>query len=531
MKESHFDYNQATFKPISELFEEKVSLYPSRTAIYLDSKNISYFELNARVNQLAWYLKDIGIQPNTIVGIDMERSYEMIVAIFAIFKAGGAYLPMDSNYPLARKQQIINDSQMRFLIVNNEESCLDFGPNCQIIKYSQINLLTKSVNNLAKVNSPYDLAYVIYTSGSTGRPKGVLIQHYALANRIEWMQKKFPLQPEDVILQKTHYCFDVSVWEITWWSIAGAGLKLLPPAKEYDVRLIAKLIERNKVSIIHFVPSVLRIFLNYVETDFDLTKLNSLKYVFSSGEELDIHTVERFNRIFKDTELPLLINLYGPTEATIDVSYFICHKNRSYQYIPIGRPIDNIQLFVLDDQLQLLATDYAGELYISGVGLSVGYLNKPELTTKAFIPNPHLPGKLMYKTGDIAKWDRFSELIFLGRKDDQIKLRGLRIELSEIQYHLLQHPDISNAHVLFIVEDNYEQTLVAFIVSKCSELPNRQGELRNYLLDKLPKYMIPTYFIFLENLPLTRSGKVNKEELKSIFTLNLEQNNMLVTTF
>lgn len=496
-------------KTIIELFEDMVDIYPQQIAIRLNNKNVTYTEFNAHANQLAWYLRKKGIVPNTIVGIEMDRSYEMLIGIFAILKAGGAYLPLDPLCPIVRKKQIINDSKMSFLIINHPEEVLE--SDCCVLNLAQLEISTANHRNPPKVNTPTDLVYVIYTSGSTGVPKGVLIEHHALMNRLEWMQEKFPLNLNDVLIQKTPFTFDVSVWEIFWWAITGASLTLLAAKKEHDVRLLTQLIEKYKITTLHFVPSVLRIFLNYIEVGFDLKKLTSLRYIFSSGEELDSHTVQRFKKIFNNS-FPILINLYGPTEATIDVSYYICNKNSYTQQIPIGRPINNITLYVLNEKLEHSPINVPGELHISGVGLAKGYLNQPELTQKVFINNPHLPRELMYKTGDLVKWNTEGELIFLGRLDDQIKLRGLRIELTEIQHHLREHSKVQDAFVMCITESNFEQNLVAFVIAK-DTYEDLTLELSRFLGNTLPNYMIPSIFIFLESLPLKNNGKIDRTKL------------------
>lgn len=505
-------------KTIMELFEDQVKLDPTRIALHIGERTVSYAELNAHANQLASFLRKKGAHANRIIGIDIKRSYEMIVSIFAILKSGAAYLPIDSDNPLARKQKIIADSQMNFLLIENSSQTYTTGANCDFVFLNDEKIVAEDPQNLPKITLPNDLAYVIYTSGSTGTPKGVMIEHHALVNRIEWMQSEFPIYGNDVLLQKTHYSFDVSVWEILWWCVTGASLVLLPAHQEHEVRLQAKLISRHNITVIHFVPSVLRIFLSYIETDFDLSKLKSLRYVFSSGEALDAGLVNRFNVL---TLAAILINLYGPTEATIDVTYFICHKNHEYNIIPIGKAINNIQPFVLDENYKKLPTDVAGELYISGVGLARGYLNQSELSVERFIPNPYLPGKLMYKTGDRVKWDSDANLIYLGRTDDQIKLRGLRLDLNEIKYYLLQQKNIEDA-VVICHENNFQQTLLAFIKPKKNlHIQLNPSEIKSLLGRELPHYMLPSAFIPLENFPLKANGKINKEKILAEY-INLQ---------
>jgi D-alanine--poly(phosphoribitol) ligase subunit 1 len=505
-------------KTIVEIFQEQVEKNPEQVAIYFEEKTISYVQLNEQANKLARFLRNQGVKDNVIVGLDVKRSHEMIVAIFAILKAGGAYLPIDSSNPFARKCQILKDSKIEFLLFDNPDYSEELYSDYTFLDFENEEIKSQKSTNLTSINSSNDLAYVIYTSGSTGTPKGVMVEHLALLNRIEWMQEKFPIASNDVIFQKTPSSFDVSVWEILWWSIAGASVLLLPPGKEHDVRMHAKLIMKANVSVMHYVPSVLRIFLSYIESDFDLNKLKSLKYVFSSGEELDADMVRRFNNLFNENKLPLLINLYGPTEATIDVSYFICNKDHDYKSIPIGKPINNTELYVLDDTYNKLGIDAAGELYIGGIGLSRGYLNNHELTSKAFISNPFNLGTRIYKTGDIAKWNNDGELLFLGRKDEQVKLRGLRVDLNEIKYHLLQHEAIDDAVIMYITNASFDQKIIAFIVYREGSPSDSNFEVKNFILERLPHYMVPSAFISVSEFPLKTNGKIDKEKLTAMST-------------
>ncbi|HCC0380598.1 TPA: amino acid adenylation domain-containing protein [Legionella pneumophila] len=499
------------YTTICTLFEEKVKRYPENTAVYLEDRQISYDDFNKQANQYARYLQRKGLPLNGIVGVQLARSFEMLVAIFAVLKAGGAYLPIDPMAPVLRNQAILEDSQIKFLIVS-DHSLLTATSGLQVLSI-HANVSDEDCHNLNLPRKKQDLAYVMYTSGTTGKPKGVLISHQALLNRILWMQNTFPLQSHDVVFHKTHICFDISVWETCWWSIAGAGVVLLPPRKEHDIKLFIQMIEQYQINVIHFVPSVLRIFLSYIEQDFSINRLSSLKYVFSSGEALDAKNVNLFNQLFQDQKT-ILVNLYGPTEATIDVSCFICEKHKRFDTVPIGKPIQNTQFFVLDEQLNSTGFE-PGELYISGVGLAQGYLNNPVLTQASFIDNPYLPGEKMYRTGDIVRWNQEGELLFLGRKDDQVKLRGIRIELGEIQHHLLAHPNIHDAVVVCEKVDCLDHRMVVFLIANNKQTKIGSAELKSFLKNRLPDYMIPEHYLWLSAFPIKENGKIDKEKLLS----------------
>jgi len=353
---------------------------------------------------------------------------------------------------------------------------------------------------------PGDVAYVIYTSGSTGQAKGVMVEHRALVNRIHWMNRKYQLGGDDIILQKTTYTFDVSVWELVWWFFAGVKMAFLEPeAEKHPDRLISA-IASYKVTTLHFVPSMLSAFLGFVEAQYNPVSLRSIKRVFASGEALTPQQVNRFNATIGTVSGARLYNLYGPTEAAIDVSYYDCPIQPNQRVVPIGRPIDNIRLYITDKYMNLQPIGVAGELCIGGVGLARGYINKPELTEEKFVPNPFTPGERLYKTGDLVRWFPKGDIEFLGRIDFQIKIRGFRIELGDIQYHLERAPQVSEAVVACFDNPNGDKYLAAYYVAN-TELS--QTALREYLGKRLPEYMVPSHFIRVERIPLLGNGKAN----------------------
>ncbi|MCV9927841.1 amino acid adenylation domain-containing protein [Flavobacterium sp. LS1R49] len=485
-------------RTIIDMFEEQAAKTPDKIAVVFENKELSYRSLNEQANQLGAYLrKHYDIKYDDLIGIKLERSERMMVAILGILKSGAAYVPIDLTYPQSRIEYIEQDSNSKLII---DEAVLEL-----FYKEQQ----DYSTSNIEKNNGPKDLAYVIYTSGTTGNPKGVMVEHTALVNRLEWMQNFYPIVEDDVILQKTSYSFDVSVWELFWWSFTGSKLCVLKPDGQKSPKEIIDHIKKYKVSVLHFVPSMLNLFLDYLEENkHEIQNLESLKRVFTSGEAL---TADQNRNFFLQLANVSLVNLYGPTEATIDVSYFNCSEN--LLSVPIGKPIENMQLYVLSDDLKALPVGIVGKLYISGVGLARGYVNKQELTAEKFVPNPFIEGEKMYDTGDLAYWYPDGNIEYMGRIDHQVKIRGFRIELGEIETAVLQYSDDLRQTVVAVKESNGEKVLVAYYVSN-EELD--KSAIRTYLQGKLPEYMVPGFYVALENLPLTPNGKTDRKALPEI---------------
>jgi amino acid adenylation domain-containing protein len=502
---------------IQELFEEQVFLRRSETAVICDhgkSYNgrdfLTYEELNTLSNKLANYLRGNGVTANSVVGICVDRSFAMIIGIMGILKAGGAYLPLSPDYPEERVSYMLSDSSAEILLVQDNTSD-KFSFEGIVINLEDPSVYSGSGDNLPLVNGPEDLAYVIYTSGSTGRPKGVMIEHRSLVNRLSWMQNTYPLNEKDVILQKTPFYFDVSVWEIFWWALNGAKMCFLRPGGEKIPLIIIATILKYNISTIHFVPSMLNVFLEYLEgkDETQIKRISSLKRVFSSGEALSVSHVKKFNNILcQHTEIKL-INLYGPTEATVDVSFFECPADNGFDKIPIGKPIDNIKFFIIKDG-RLLSIGETGELCISGIGLARGYINNPKLTTEKFVDNPFLPGQKMYKTGDIARWLPDGNIEYLGREDYQVKIRGLRIELGEIESAIREFNDV---HDSIVTVKKYSENVILIIAYVVWKEKGNSDELKNHLRKYLPDYMVPNHFIGLEQIPLLPNGKADRKSI------------------
>ncbi|MEH2121095.1 amino acid adenylation domain-containing protein [Nostoc sp.] len=501
---------------IHQLFEAQVELTPDAIAVVFEDEQLTYCELNARANQLAHYLRSLGVKPEVLVGICVERSLSMVIGLLGILKAGGAYLPLDPAYPQERLAFMLENSQPTVLLAQQhlvenlptykaQVVCLD--SNWELIAQQRIE---NPPSNITADN----LAYIIYTSGSTGRPKGAMNTHQGICNRLLWMQDAYQLTATDKVLQKTPFSFDVSVWEFFWPLITGAPLVVAQPEGHRDTNYLVNLITQQQITTIHFVPSMLQVFL---EAE-NLETCKCLKRVMASGEALPTQLEKRFfNHL--DAELH---NLYGPTEAGVDVTYWACvHQNSTQEnstieqnIVPIGHPIANIQIYLLDEHLNPVPVSVRGEVYIGGVGVGRGYLNRPELTAEKFIPNPfsEKPGTRLYKTGDKARYLPNGEIEYIGRIDHQVKVRGFRIELSEIEAHLSRHPAVQETVVIVREDSGDSQRLVAYVVPQ-KEQTLTVTELRYFLESKLPNYMVPAAFMVLEALPLTPNGKVDRKAL------------------
>jgi len=511
---TNFNATEAEYpknKTIHQLFEAMAAQNPDEIAVIFQDQTLSYRELNQKANQLGRFLVKKGLQPDQIVGLMVYRSLEMIIGVMGVLKAGGAYLPIDPKNPEERIKYILEDSDAQLLLMQGSiGQGLSFGG--EVVNIENEAIYQGDAANLNQNYDPHNLAYVIYTSGSTGKPKGVMIEHYPVINRLHWMQKRYPLDRHDVILQKTPYTFDVSVWELFWWSFVGAKVCFLVPEGEKDPKAMMDAIEKDQVTTIHFVPSMLGVFLEFVYHQASPHRLKSLTRVFASGEALSLPVVQRFNHLLHETNGAKLINLYGPTEATVDVSYYDCSPGTVPANIPIGKPIDNIQLYIVNqnNRQQLQPIGIPGELCIAGDGLARGYLKQPELTAEKFINNHFVPGTKLYRTGDLARWLPDGNIEYLGRIDHQVKIRGFRIELGEIETRLMQHKTIIEAVVTARTDTRGNKYLCAYLVSTDDlDLP----ELREHLLQELPEYMAPSYFMRLDQMPLTSSGKADRKAL------------------
>lgn len=491
---------------LHQLFEWQVQDFPDSLVLIDSSQKITYRQLNQKVNQLAHYLQKLGVTTETCVGICLDRSVEMIVGILAILKAGGAYIPLDPNYPADRLSFMLSDSQISLVI--SHSSLIDRFQQIQVICLDNDWAIIdrESQENPAIISKIDNLAYVIYTSGSTGNPKGVLGTHRGTVNGLNWLWKTYPFEREEVCCQKTAISFVDSVWEIFAPLLQGIPTVIIPDVIVKDTKLFLETLDRHHVTRVILVPSLLRLIL---DTYGNLTKkLSSLKLWITSGEALPLDLARSFKKLLPSAKL---INLYGSSEVSANATYYdtslLPEKATS---VPIGFPINNTQVYILDRHLQPTPVGVYGELYIGGDGLAKGYLNRPELTQERFIDNIFVSGTKLYKTGDLGRYLHDGNVEYLGRRDEQVKIRGFRVELGEIESAIVQHPDIREAVVIIRDDTQGDKQLIAYIVT---DEPNLVSQLHDYLLLKLPDYMIPSAFVVLDAIPLTPNGKVDKRSL------------------
>jgi amino acid adenylation domain-containing protein len=494
---------------LHELFERQVERGPEAVALVCQEEQLSYAELNARANRLAHHLRERGVGPEARVGLCLERGVEMVVAVLAVLKAGGAYVPLDPDYPSRRLGFMLHDAGVAVLLT--QQRLLPRLPPHEA-RVVCLDSTTQdwqrcSAANPAPAAMALHPAYVIYTSGSTGQPKGAVNTHRGVCNLLRWMQGAYGLGASDRVLQQTTFSFDVSVLECFWPLLAGARLVLAAPGGQRDSAYLAGLIGREQLTTVLFVPSMLQAFLQ----DTDLRVFGSLRRVVCTGEALPYELAQRFARLLPGCQL---INLYGPTEAAVEATCWTYRPEPERAAIPIGRPVANTRVYALDGEMQPVPSGVSGELYLGGCQLARGYLGRPGLTAGRFVPDPFGPGAggRLYRTGDRVRWRADGQLEFLGRLDHQVKIRGHRIELGEVEAALAQHPGVAGAVALAREDRPGDKRLVAYLVARPDAAPSG-GDLRAFLRERLPDYLVPSAFVPLPALPLTANGKLDRQAL------------------
>ena len=491
-------------KSIHQLFQEQAQLTPGDVAIVCDTGRLTFAELNARANQLAHYLRKRGVGPEVRVAICVERSVEMIVGLLAILKAGGTYVPLEPSFPEERIAFIQADSQARVLLTQQHLSLMAWTGETIYLDSDWPEIARESPEAPIEVASAENSAHVIYTSGSTGRPKGVVSSHRASINRFAWMWRAYPFVEGEVCCQKTSLSFVDSIWEIFGPLLQGVPLVIIPDDVVKDPQRFITALATNNVTRLVLVPSLLRVMLELNE---DLAQqLGNLRFCVCSGEMLPVELATSFRAKLPQT---LLINLYGSSEVAADVLCYEVDQTEGLATIPLGRPIANTSVYVLDSNFQPVPVDVPGEICISGEGLARGYLDQPTLTAEKFVPDPFNSesGARLFRTGDIGRYLRDGNIEYRGRRDHQVKVRGFRVELGEIEAQLATHPQVNQAVAIASDNERGEKQIVAYVVAD-GEVSS--DDLRGHLSRKLPGYMIPAAFLFLDAFPLTASGKINR---------------------
>ncbi|HEV7518415.1 MAG TPA: amino acid adenylation domain-containing protein, partial [Thermoanaerobaculia bacterium] len=493
---------------VHRLFADQAARTPDALAVVCEGAGLTYAELDRRANRLAHQLHALGVGPERLVGVCAERSPAMLVALLGVLKAGGAYVPLDPDHPRERLARIVEEAGMVVLLA--QEGLADRLPApypATLLLSSEPDPAPSPAYPPAVEVVPESLAYVIYTSGSTGRPKGAMNSHRAVVNRLRWMQSAYGLEASDAVLQKTPFSFDVSVWEFFWPIAVGARLEVAIPGGHQDPDYLSATIARAQITTLHFVPAMLSAFLDAR----GLQRCRPLRRVIASGEALSAELVAGFYARLPWSELH---NLYGPTEAAVDVTSWACRRGAAVRAVPIGRPIANLRIHLLDPALAPVALGIVGELYIAGVGVGRGYVCRPDLTAEKFVPDPYAaePGARMYRSGDLARRLPDGAIEYLGRTDHQVKIRGLRIELGEIEAVLGQHPGVREAVVLVREDRPGDKRLVGYVTPTAEPGPTPE-QLRSFLAERLPGYMVPAAWVLLAELPLTANGKVDRRAL------------------
>jgi amino acid adenylation domain-containing protein len=511
-------------KCLHELFEEQVERTPEAIAIVCEQEQITYRELNRRANQLAHHLQDRGVIPETLVALLIERSIDFVAAILAVFKAGGAFLPLDPQDPARRHYEILKQSHCHYILTTDKhgpaltEALVEFdaGQRPQVIHVESLFQEEEARENLPPRSKPGNLAYVMFTSGSTGVPKGVMVEQAGMINHIYAKIADLGISKEDRVAQNSPPCFDIVVWQCLAALLVGGRVHIFKDEIAHDPLQLLRQTDEQKITVLQVVPAVLRAMVQEAERLGEARpRLRDLRWMVPTGDALSPELCRQWLRLYPT--IPLLNNC-GSTECSDDNCHYAIYQPPPGDYplsiMPIGRPIQNIRAYILDQQLMPVPIGVVGDLYIGGIGVGRGYLNDAERTAEVFLPDPFSqePGARLYKTRDRARYQPDGLIEFLGRSDNLVKIRGLRIELSEIEAVLERHPFIREIVVLAREAADGNKYLVAYAVPAKDQVPASE-ELRTWLRDKLPEYMIPTVFVLLEAMPLNANGKLDRRAL------------------
>ncbi|WP_414620776.1 non-ribosomal peptide synthetase [Calothrix sp. CCY 0018] len=544
-----FNYNVKEYpieQTINQLFEQQVSKTPNNIAVIHEGTQLSYKEINEKANQLARLLQKLGVCKGEFVGIFKDRDIYFLIAILAIYKAGGAYVPIDSTYPKNRVKYMLSNSEIKYLLtdfslLSGVPELLENGSqllsiisldnvipedpllnnNAGINIYSRPDFYNLNTSNLEQINKAVDPAYMIYTSGSTGLPKGTIVRHDGAINHIYAQFDCLELTEDFCFLQSAPSSTDISVWQFLAPLLIGGKSVIVDIETVAIPEQLFEAIKTEKITVVELVPALFTSLLEYTShLPNNERSLPNLKWMMLSGESVSPKLINKWLEIYPHIRIA---NAYGPSEAADDITQFIVDKpfNEKQRTVPIGKPLANLNLYILDEKMKLLPIGAPGEIYVSGIGVGAGYWKNEQKTRNSFVPNPftdarkNLPENrqdLIYKTGDLGRWLSDGNIEFLGRIDNQVKIRGFRVELGEIEVFLGQHPNVREAVVVVDREEADNPQLVAYIVPS-TEAVSSISELRSFLKEKLPDHMIPSFFVMLENLPLAPSGKVDRKAL------------------
>lgn len=498
-------------KTLIHLFEEQVLHNCDRTAVKFGKEQITYGCLNERVNRLAHYLKKHGVGKETIVVLLMERSINMLVSILAIWKAGGAYIPVDVSYPDERLRVILEESESNMVLTMSEHASQSlFMNDAAIVRLDMVmeDVEREFSENPEKVIASENLAYIIFTSGSTGRPKGAMVEHIGMLNHMFAKINDLKLNDSSVIANNASHCFDISVWQMFCALLVGGTTVIYPNDTVINTDEFINALIKDGVTVLEVVPSFLSAMLERLEHK--VMQFPEMKYLLVTGETVKASLVRKWFQRFDGITM---VNAYGPTEASDDITHYVMKGDPGLESIPIGKPVQNLKIYIVDDLMRPCPIGDAGEICVAGVGVGRGYLNNPEKTKEAFAENPFDEnGGRLYKTGDLGRWTDNGDIEFLGRKDFQVKVRGFRIELGEIEAALEKHPLIRQAVAVLREDIPGDKRIAVYFEGESNHAPEND-QLRHFLGQVLPEYMIPAAFVCMDRLPLNSNGKIDRRAL------------------